>query len=187
MSLDQLLAEARQRALTADEQAKLAEHAANGGPAAVSAAIGQLLQGGRFGALNLRHAHALRALQATRNPTAEDFREIKSADRASVSTVGTQTGFRVTFSNHAVERYVERCANDGVRVTAEDVVAQLTAEAEHATPLKAKTINGDEQWKCPSGAILVVRRDGSGLPAVCTTILAASCAAMRMRGRKYER
>lgn len=173
MTLDELLDAACGRLLTPEEQARLAEEATAEG--AVQRAIGRLMSGGPTALLNLRQASALRQAQHTDRRTPEDFLAIKERDRITLNGLSGSTtmGFKVTFSHHAIERYIERCLSDGVVIPVEDASEKLSEEARHAKQLKAKTATGEEQWQCPSGAVLIIRRDGSGKPAFCTTVLNA--------------
>jgi hypothetical protein len=163
-----MLTEAVARRLDETELDHLADLARDSGD--VGVVIGRLMTGGPTATTNLRFATKLRryhAAGASRQGTAEDFAAVKAADREIHAT--STSGLWVTFSPHAVERFVERMGLGHVGI--DEASAMLREEASRSTVLRARTITGEEQWLCPNGAVLVIRRDGSGRPGFCTTIL----------------
>ncbi len=69
---------------------------------------------------------------------------------------------------HAVDQYVKRHGGDR---TNDVVLAELASEAAMASPIKERSVNGDEQRRSPNGVVFVVRRDHEQRCAVCVTVL----------------
>lgn len=168
MKLDDLISEAGRRNLSGPELDELARLAAAHG--AVRETVGRLMTAGPPGAFNLRMARRLRELHSERTSF------LPVASRQGPSGIAfTSSGPSISFSTHAVEQYVTRVRPD---LTFDDAAVALTEDAASATRMRAKTVSGEEQWTCPSGAVLVVRRDGPGKPAACVTVLSSE---MRIR------
>ena len=53
----------------------------------------------------------------------------------------------------------------------EEVQTYLNAEALSATPVRQRTLSGEQKWVGPSGVIFVMRRDGNRALPVCVTVL----------------
>lgn len=157
--LQELLDRATREPLTDSELERLAEMAKEAG--AVRPAVEALITGNEQALVNLRRAAELRRAYCdhmSRARTKSPPRGKRYAQRTS----------RFAFTSHAVDRYVERC---GSGMTAMEAEARLMAEAGMASRMRRKTKNGHEQWKTPSGAVLVVKRDRPGRPGTCVTVL----------------
>ena len=72
---------------------------------------------------------------------------------------------RVTFSQHAVERYSERC---GRTITLPQALAELQALSKSLN-FNGRTMNGDNSYRCENGGRLVVRRQHGNF--ICVTVL----------------
>lgn len=74
------------------------------------------------------------------------------------------------FSEHAVRRFQQRHRPD---LSRECALAELHRLAEEASPLKERSLCGDEQWAAgEDGDILfIVRRDGGGRRPTVVTVL----------------
>lgn len=130
----------------------------------IEVAVRDLILGGTEALVNLRRASALRHAHA-------DFmskQRLWSPRRPPwrISTPSPKLGITA----HALERYIERCA---VGATAEEAEARLSVEAGLAFPIRRRSRHGHEQWRTPSGAVLVIKR-GRGMPATCVTVLTES-------------
>ncbi len=73
---------------------------------------------------------------------------------------------RFGFTEHAIDRFIERHAPDLSRKEARKCLEETALKA---VRLKEKTINGESQWMLEDGIILVTKRDGG--ETVCVTIL----------------
>lgn len=161
VTLEDLLSEAGRRSLSGDELEELARLASESG--SVPDAVGRLMSSGPRGALNLRMASKLRELHSERTSSLP----LASRQRRG-AVVETRSGPPISFSTHAVEQYMLRVRPD---LTFDEAAVALASEAESASKMRARTASGQEQWACRSGAILVIKRDGPGLPAACVTVL----------------
>lgn len=72
---------------------------------------------------------------------------------------------RITFSQHAVERYSERC---GRTITLPQALAELQALS-RSVNFNGRTYAGDSTYRCENGVRLVVRRNHGNF--VCVTVL----------------
>lgn len=79
---------------------------------------------------------------------------------------------RVQITGHAAERYVKRIDET---LTVTEALALLEHLAPTATPLRQRTILGQEQWQLhePKPCVLVVKRDDGYGGAVVVTVLDA--------------
>lgn len=111
----------------------------------------------------------LAAWPRLRSWTARRGREAqRQADRSPGRVPPAQGALPFTLTHHAIERFVERY---GPFPSHESARVSLETEASAATPIRERTIVGQEQWRGPSGVLFVVKRDGRGAPPVCVTVL----------------
>lgn len=157
--LDRALAEP----LTDGELDRLADLAIRA--RSVEAAVCRMILGGRPALMNLRRAAKLRHAYADSmgrhrlwSPRGRQWRIYVPSHR-------------LVITSHALERYIERC---GEGMSAEEAEARLVTEANMSFRIRRKSRNGHEQWRTPSGAVLVIKRDGAGRPATCVTVLTES-------------
>ena len=173
--LDRLVAEACARALSETELETLCRLAQQAGRS--ETIVVQLLSAGTVaGRINLRGARALTAPHASRPPTPKSIRRDKAAEKATRIKAARATGLPFSITEHAFERFVERhCPHE----LPDLAMAHLVAEAASATPLRDRTITGQEQWIGPSGVLFVMKRDGAHAPPVCVTVLPPNCSERR--------
>jgi hypothetical protein len=166
MTLDELVKEACLRDLTQDEVDLLCALAAKEGRTQ-EACLSILTAQTAAGRNNLKLAKDLR-VSPRYTKTREEVRRQK--EERGLAIVKLLCHYRLPFvvTNHAFERYAERHLRSE---PLERAIAYLTEEAKTATPIREKTLTGDEQWVSTSGVIFVMRRDGGKSRPVCVTVL----------------
>ncbi len=168
-TIEHLLTTASTRALTDGEHAALLDAARHEGWETIKTVTVRLAIGaGAFGVMNLRAATGLREAHArVMSATRGNLRGVRAADRAQIAQarIGTQS---CDLSTHAVEQYIRRVRPE---LGFDAARALLSEEIGQAVALKARTVNGDEQWALPGGGVAVVCRRGT---LGCVTVLTES-------------
>jgi len=166
MTIDDILAIAHTRVLTSEEQRRLAHLASLDGKQ--QHVILSLMRAGTAASRANLLASALAGQHAPKRHSRSAAIQEKRNHRAGSVSDGRVTGLAFTLTHHAVERYAER-HTDGQ--TTESTMEYLTREAVTATPMRARTQSGEQQWVSQSGVVFVLKRDGYGALPVCVTIL----------------
>lgn len=155
-AIDALLREAVSRPITPTEVSILTQFCRSVGGHIVRALVERLLTSPR-GCRNLISMREVREryaaeMEATRDSCRNRRSFVPNVERRPCRT---PVGF-VQLTDHAVERYRERI-QEGTLVDAERLLwADLHGEV---VPIRERTYDGQEQWLCASGAVLVVKQD----------------------------
>lgn len=161
--LDKLLAEACTRTLSSEEAEQLCRLAFLDSKVE-GVLVKLLLAKTAAGRANVVAVRILMARSTPRRSVLPPRRQQRSV--LEVKSRSERLPFVVT--DHAFERFAERCMKGQPY---EQIQAYLNAEAMSATPVRQRTLSGEQQWVSQSGVIFVMRRDGNGALPVCVTVL----------------
>lgn len=165
--LEALLSEACSRQLSEEEVSRMCLMAEAAGRSQ-SVLIRLITSGTSAGRLNLSAAGALTSRHSPKRHDRKEIRQVKADEVAARVTKDKSSNLPFGVSNHAFERYVQRHSpNEPVEVA----VTWLILEAASASPIRDRTMSGDEQWVGQTGVVFVVRRDGNGSLPVCVTVI----------------
>jgi hypothetical protein len=161
--LDKLVAEACTRTLSSEEAEQLYRLAYLDSKME-SVLVKLLLAKTAAGRANLVAVRALMARSKSRRAVLPPRKQQRSV--LEVKSHSERLPFVVT--DHAFERFAERCMKGQ---SYEEVQVYLNAEALSATPVRQRTLSGEQKWVSQSGVVFVMRRDGNGALPVCVTVL----------------
>ena len=167
MTLDEVLADCCARIFTRAEMDDFCSRAVSEGRAQ-DMLLGLLKAATDAARQNLTNAPTLTHAHVAQQHGRSEAIQRKVQDRTAVSQRARTSGVSFIFSDHAIARYAERHLEG---TAPDEAIRLLNAEAVTATPIRARTASGEQQWLGVSGVIFVMRRDHAGAWPICVTVL----------------
>ena len=178
--LDSILDAARLNPLSPPQLEELVAEAKRLGK--VQQVVNTLVLAGPVGAANLRACTGLLVAHAHERASAP---RRKSSNYMAVAPVEQYYHLTdMTVTSHAVERYIQ---HHGAGRSKDDILLELTTESANASPVRERSVNGDEVRISPNGTRFIVRRDHDQHRPVCVTILPTDDNMRRRPSRRSRR